>query len=65
MIKVEFIRKEDDTVDLIFESRTVDNDSLAELDYLYEILMRACSHTVLNGGYLNSSRFSITLNNMV
>lgn len=62
MIKVEFDKREDETT-LYFESRTTDEDSLKELDHLYEILMSGLSRTALSGGYDNSTRFSITLNN--
>ena len=62
MIKVEFDRREDETT-LFFESRTTDDDSLKELDHLYEILMSGLARTALGGGYDNTARFSITLKN--
>ena len=66
MIKVEAVKNEAaGTIVLHFESRTTDADSLEELDSLYEVLMSSMKRTVLSGGYDNSSRFSITLNNVV
>jgi hypothetical protein len=64
VIKVEFTKNEGTTT-LHFESRTTDEDSLTELDHLYEILMFSMQRTSLGGGYDSSTRFSITLNNKV
>ena len=62
MIKVEFDKREDETT-LFFESRTTDDESLKELDHLYEILMSSMARTALGGGYDCSNKFSIILAN--
>lgn len=60
MIKVEFLEKEiDKTSVMYFESRTIDEESLVELDRLYEILMSALRSKVVAGGYDNSAKFFI------
>ena len=62
MIKVDVTKNEkNETATIQFESRTTDQDSLDELDSLYEILMKSMSRTVIKAGYDNSSRFSILL----
>ena len=60
MIKVEFLEKEiDRTAVIYYESRTTDEESLAELDRLYEVLMSALRSKVVAGGYDNSAKFFI------
>lgn len=64
VIKVDLLEKEiDKTTVLYFETRTVDDDSLADLDRLYEILMSSLRSKVVAGGYDNSYKFFIELKN--
>lgn len=64
MIKVESLEKEiDKTTVLYFESRTVDEESLADLDRMYEVLMSNLRTRVVAAGYDNSQKFFIELNN--
>jgi hypothetical protein len=64
VIKVDYLVK-NDTTTIHFESRTTDEESLSELDHLYEILMSNMQKTALGGGYDSSARFSIILPNVV
>ena len=64
MIKVDLLEKEiDKTTVMYFETRTVDEDSLSELDKLYEILMSNLNRVVVAAGYDNSQKFFIELKN--
>lgn len=64
MIKVEFLEKEIDKTSVIyFESRTTDEDSLADLDRLYELLVSSLRSKVVAGGYDNSAKFFIEIKN--
>ena len=66
MIKVEYLEKEiDKTTVLYFESRTVDEESLADLDRVYEVLMSSLKRVIVAAGYDNSQKFFIELNNPV
>ena len=66
MIKVEYLEKEiDKTTVLYFESRTVDAESLADLDRVYEVLMSGLKRVIVAAGYDNSQKFFIELNNPV
>lgn len=64
MIKVDLLEKEiDNTTVLYFETRTKDEESLQELDKLYEILIANLSRVVVAAGYDNSSKFFVELKN--
>lgn len=64
MIKVDLLEKEiDKTTVLYFESRLTDDDSLSELDRLYEILVSSLSKVMVAGGYDNSHKFFIEVHN--
>lgn len=63
MIKVDLVKKDEDTSVLYFESRTTDEASISELDSLYELLMSALKRNAVSGGYDSSYKFSIELKN--
>jgi hypothetical protein len=64
VIKVDLLEKEiDKTTILYFESRLVDDESLMDLDKLYEILMSNLNRVVVAAGYDNSQKFFIELKN--
>lgn len=64
VIKVDLLEKEiDKTTVIYFESRTIDDNSLTELDKLYELLMSSLRSKVIGAGYDTSAKFFIELKN--
>lgn len=64
VIKVEYLEKEiDNTTVLYFKARTIDEESLNDLDKVYGSLMHNLKRVIVAAGYDNSQEFFIELKN--